>query len=91
MIKGKTKSGFSYNIDERKLSDFRMIRAIADVESADAGTQIKGMIDIAKWLLGDDIERLEEHIRKDNDGYASVESVYAEVFEIINSQNKLKN
>lgn len=91
MLKGKTKSGFSYNIDERKLKDFRMVKAIADVESPDAGIQIRGMVDLANWLLGDRVEALEDHVRKNNEGFASVELVYAEVFEIINSQNKLKN
>lgn len=91
MLEGKTKSGFKYSIDERRLRDYRVVKSISDIDSEDATTQIKGMIELSSWLMGDDMGRLEEHVRKKNDGFADVQTIYAEIFEIINSQNKLKN
>nr|DAQ66096.1 MAG TPA: hypothetical protein [Caudoviricetes sp.] len=84
MIKGKTKSGFNYHIDENILQDYELLEAIAETE--------KNPIFITKvvrMLLGDDIDKLKEHVRDEN-GHVSIEKMNVEITEIFQSQKKLK-
>ena len=84
MIKGKTKSGFNYHIDENVLQDYELLEAIAETE--------KNPIFITKvvrMLLGDDTDKLKEHVRDEN-GHVSIEKMNGEITEIFQSQKKLK-
>ncbi|RKW26483.1 MAG: hypothetical protein D8B48_08760 [Granulicatella sp.] len=84
MIKGKTKSGFNYHIDENVLQDYELLEAIAETE--------KNPIFITKvvrMLLGDDTDKLKEHVRDEN-GHVSIEKMNVEITEIFQSQKKLK-
>lgn len=84
MIKGKTKSGFNYHIDENILQDYELLEAIAETE--------KNPIFITKvvrMLLGDDIDKLKEHVRDEN-GHVSIEKMNVEITEIFKAQKKLK-
>lgn len=84
MIKGKTKSGFNYHIDESILQDYELLEAIAETE--------KNPIFITKvvrMLLGDDTDKLKEHVR-DEKGHVSIEKMNVEITEIFQSQKKLK-
>lgn len=84
MIKGKTKSGFNYHIDENILQDYELLEAIAETE--------KNPIFITKvvrMLLGDDTDKLKEHVRDEN-GHVSIEKMNVEITEIFQSQKKLK-
>lgn len=80
MIKGKTKSGFNYHIDENVLQDYELLEAIAETE--------KNPIFITKvvrMLLGDDTDKLKEHVRDEN-GHVSIEKMNVEITEIFQSQ-----
>jgi hypothetical protein len=84
MIKGKTKSGFNYHIDENILQDYELLEAIAETE--------KNPIFITKvvrMLLGDDTDKLKEHVRDEN-GHVSIEKMNVEITEIFEAQKKLK-
>lgn len=84
MIKGKTKSGFNYHIDENVLQDYELLEAIAETE--------KNPIFITKvvrMLLGEDTDKLKEHVRDEN-GYVSIEKMNVEITEIFQAQKKLK-
>ena len=84
MIKGKTKSGFNYHIDENVLQDYELLEAIAETE--------KNPIFITKvvrMLLGDDTDKLKEHVRDEN-GHVSIKKMNVEITEIFQSQKKLK-
>lgn len=84
MITGQTKSGFNYHIDENILQDYELLEAIAETE--------KNPIFITKvvrMLLGDDIDRLKEHVRDEN-GHVSIEKMNVEITEIFEAQKKLK-
>lgn len=84
MITGQTKSGFHYYIDENILQDYELLEAIAETE--------KNPIFITKvvrMLLGDDIDRLKEHVRDEN-GHVSIEKMNVEITEIFKAQKKLK-
>lgn len=91
MIKGKTKSGFKYELDERIKSDWRVLEAITDTESEDASVMMRGIKDLANLLLGDNKQKLFEHISKKNDGFVPSESVIAELTEILSTESSLKN
>jgi len=84
MIKGQTTSGFNYHIDENILQDYELLEAIAETE--------KNPIFITKvvrMLLGDDTDRLKEHVRDEN-GHVSIEKMNVEITEIFEAQKKLK-
>ena len=84
MIKGKTKSGFNYHIDENVLQDYELLEAIAETE--------KNPIYITKvvrMLLGDDVDKLKDHVRDDK-GHVSIEKMNVEITEIFEAQKKLK-
>lgn len=84
MITGQTKSGFNYHIEENILQDYELLEAIAETE--------KNPIFITKvvrMLLGDDIDRLKEHVRDEN-GHVSIEKMNVEITEIFEAQKKLK-
>lgn len=84
MIKGKTKSGFNYHIDENILQDYELLEAIAETE--------KNPIFITKvvrMLLGEDTDKLKEHVRDEN-GHVSIEKMNVEITEIFQAQKKLK-
>lgn len=84
MITGTTKSGFNYHIDENILQDYELLEAIAETE--------KNPIFITKVvriLLGDDTDRLKEHVRDEN-GRVSIEKMNVEITEIFEAQKKLK-
>lgn len=84
MIKGQTKSGFNYHIDENILQDYELLEAIAETE--------KNPIFITKvvrMLLGDDTDKLKEHVRDEN-GHVSIEKMNVEITEIFEAQKKLK-
>lgn len=91
MIKGKTKSGFSYEIDERVLTDWNLLDAIGLSESTDPSEQIRGVRNLVKLILGDKEDALKKHIADKNDGFVPVEKVSALVAEIITSAKELKN
>ncbi len=92
MIEGKTKSGFEYSLDERALDDYILVEAIGDFDAAEKKTQqISALKKITDTLLGDNKNRLMEHIAAQNDGYRPIEKVYAEVYDIINESEKVKN
>ena len=93
MLKGKTQSGFAYSIDERILSDIKTLRAIRAMSNAqnDIGA-IDSAFDFFEIVLGtDQLEALDKHLRKKNDGFATLEMLQAEVTEIFNSHKESKN
>ena len=84
MIKGKLKNGFSFKADERALSDWRFVRAIADTKSPDDVTRVRAVTQIVRMVLGEDGEEaLIKHIEKDNDGYCPATDMEQSAIEII--------
>ena len=90
-MKGTTKSGFKFNIDERIIEDWRLIEAIAMAESDDPGEQIKGTRLVADLLLGADKDSLIEFIKKKNDGFVPAMEMTNTIAEIITSVREIKN
>lgn len=90
-IKGKTSTGFSFCVDERIKDDWRIIDAIVDSESEDASVKLKASKTLVDLVLGKDKNRMIDHVTKINDGFCPAEALTAEITEIFNAMNELKN
>ena len=92
MITGRTSQGFEFIVDPRILSEWKFVKAIKRSESLDDGQKLLGVIDLITMLLGEEQEgKLSEFIAERNDGFASVDNMYAAVVEILticNEKNK---
>lgn len=86
MIKGKTNSGFEYEIDDGTLNNYELIEILAEIEE-----QPLLLPKLIKMILGEKQKNaLMEHIR-DANGTVPVNLVNDELTQIIQSQKKLKN
>jgi hypothetical protein len=90
MIKGKTKSGFQFEYDERILTDWRFVSAVAKSTADNDVQKMLGITEIANLLVVD-MDALIEHLKKDNDGFAPSEKVMLELTEIMNASKTAKN
>lgn len=85
MLKGKTKTGFKFEIDERALNDYELIELLAETE--------ENPLVVAKVLtklLGDQKADLIEHVR-DEDGFVPADKLMEELEEVFNASNQTKN
>lgn len=90
-MKGTTKSGFKFNIDERIIEDWRLIDAIAMAESDDPSEQVRGTKAVADLLLGKDKASLIKFIQDKNDGFVPATEMTNIIAEIITTVRELKN
>lgn len=81
MKKGKTESGFKFEIDEKVLDDMELIDAMAASQGEDP-TQISTVV--VKIFGEDQRKRLYDHVRTE-DGRVPVTEVANIITEIINS------
>lgn len=78
----KTKSGFKCEVNERKLKDWRFVRALAKCESEDQLVMLDGISFIVPFLFGKDgEERLMTHLEKD--GIVESDAVFAELKDVL--------
>jgi hypothetical protein len=86
MIKGKTESGFEYEISKARLENYELIEALSEVD--ENPLLLPKTVNL---LLGkEQANRLKEHLR-DADGLVSIEKLSVEIEEIFNSQKETKN
>lgn len=85
ILKGKTTSGFEYEIPMKRLKNFELVEAIAE-----EGTDPTAVVKIVHLLLGDAAKSLKEHVR-DEDGIVDIEAIGVEIKEIFESQKIVKN
>lgn len=87
VIKGKTTSGFEFEINRDKLDDMEFIDLLADLKDGDYLKFSR----IADFMLGKDQKaRLYEHIRKIN-GQARISLFAEEMKEILLFNGEVKN
>lgn len=91
MVKGKTESGFKFEIDERVLEDWRLVTNIEMAESTNMTEKVKGVAALVHLLLGNNESKLMEHISKKNDGFIPTECLIAELASMIRNAKELKN
>lgn len=86
MIKGKTKTGFVYEIDQDRLENYELLETISKVEKDPL--LISTVTDL---LLGDEQTiRLKDHVRTKK-GFVPVKKLFAEIKEIMESNAPTKN
>ncbi|MDO4681087.1 MAG: hypothetical protein Q4A55_07575 [Aerococcus sp.] len=86
MIKGKTKSGFEFEVSEDAIQDMYLLEEIAQVDENPLS-----VTHILTRLLGDEQKkRLYKHVENEQ-GHALVEDVMFEFGEIMNASAELKN
>ena len=86
MLKGKTESGFQYEISKERLENYELVEALAELETSPL--QLPRVVNL---LLGkEQSEALKNHLR-DTDGFVSTEKLGQEVMSIFNSKQDLKN
>ena len=96
MIEGKTKTGFKFSVNENALKDWEYLMHLgnAQKQSGRGNAGILEMFQEFDWLLsfllGDEKEKLFEHIRKNNDGYLPSDKIIDE-WKDITTVGKVKN
>lgn len=85
MIKGKTKSGFTYQIPEENLNNYELVEYIEDLEENPLV-----VVKIVNMLLGkEQATKLKEHVRS-KDGLVPVEKMSDELAEIFRKEAEIK-
>ena len=91
-MKGKTKSGFKFDIDERILDDWAFIKAIAKADdSENPSAMLAGTVELVSLMFGKNEKALMDHIRAHHDGFAPQEAVKDEILDVIEQSKNLKN
>lgn len=92
MIKGETKSGFKFSVDERIKKDYRLLRVMRKAQSGSVDEQLDAMDELVELVLGKKgAEKFINHITKVNDGFCPAEAVSSEIVEIITYDPETKN
>lgn len=82
-MKGKTSTGFEFDINENLKKDWRVVKAIAQADSDDASDKLKGYTSLVTLLLGKKGEKdLENHVMT-SDGIVPLEAINSEVIDMI--------
>lgn len=91
MVKGKTKTGFKFETDERVLEDWRLVLNIEKAESKNMTEKVKGVAALVHLLLGENEEKLMKHIANRNEGFIPTDAIIEELASIITETKELKN
>lgn len=94
MVKGKTKSGIKFQLDERIKDDARFLYYLAKAqdEESDMGEKSKAITGILKLIFGNDegVINFMNAVASVNDGICNVEvmlSELTEMFDALNAKN----
>ena len=85
MLKGKTSTGFQFQIAEGALDNYELVEALADIESDPLS-----VTKVVTLLLGKEQKgKLKDHVRND-EGVVTTTALMKEIEEIFKTQNKVK-
>ncbi|MBS4750968.1 hypothetical protein KG091_07740 [Carnobacteriaceae bacterium zg-ZUI78] len=85
MIKGTTQTGFSYEIDDKRLANYELLEYLSELD-----TNPLLLPKIVKILLGDQAIALKNHVRDEN-GLVDMNKMSNEISDIFENQKQLKN
>ena len=86
MIKGKTSSGFEYEILEEQLNNYELLESIAELEE-----NALVLPKVVNMLLGKEQKnKLTKHLRT-KDGIVPMDKMMNEITEIFQSKSEIKN
>ena len=86
MIKGNTKTGFEFEIDENVFDDWELVEKFRAIEKGEDSL----VVDVVEQILGiEQKNRLKEFIRDDNGkvSVAKMEAELEEIFEACQAKN----
>lgn len=87
MIRGETKSGFEFEVNEEVLDDWEIIEKFDEIQKGD----IFKIIDVIKMILGNDgYIKLKNHV-KEKTGKLKTEDMQNEILDILHSNPTPKN
>ena len=85
-MKGKTSTGFEFDIEDERLDDMELVNIMAEIDENPLL-----MPKLCKMLLGEEQKkRLYDHLRSE-DGRVPIEATTNAIQEIFNSPGDLKN
>lgn len=87
MLKGKTESGFPFEIEEQVLDDYELLEILAEIDGGNGGL-VPAMV--TRLLGKEQKDALKEHLRN-KDGKVSTQAMMTEVMEIFKSKQEGKN
>ena len=94
MIKGTTKTGFEFEIDEERVNNMEFIDALTELDDTANAGEVMGLISkLLKCILTKEQKKaLYDHVRNDK-GLVPIEKVQAELLDIIqfDGNDELKN
>lgn len=87
MLKGKTSSGFEFELEDEALDDYELLEMMAKIDKGENGL----IVDMVEKLLGEEQrDRLKEHVRTEK-GRVAASSLLKEVMEIFQYDDSGKN
>lgn len=87
MLRGKTKSGFKFEIDKDVLDDWELLELLEKIDSGDVSVMPKAIT----FLLGDrQYQNLKKFIKK-RDGKIKITTMVEEFNQIMTAQKETKN
>lgn len=93
MVKGKTKSGIKYSIDERIKDDTRLLQYAMEMQDEDAQIQGKALFDMLSLIFGGrkGVIEFQNTVASVHDGVCTSELLMAELMEIMDAVNLKKS
>lgn len=87
MIKGKTQSGFEFELEEDVLNDYELLEALREIDKGDEGA----IVDVMNIILSkDQLKALKEHLRNEKGRVGAIEMI-TEFAEIMKASKEGKN
>ena len=91
-MKITTKSKFKFELDERIINDWRVMKAMGRADNtADPEEMLAGSIELVSLIFGEDEDRLIKHIMAKNDGFAPMDALKDELLSVFTQVKALKN
>ena len=86
LVKGTTKTGYKFELDDRILKDWRFIQALAKSQKGTDLEKLESANDLVNLVIGQkNIEKFMSRIQKNNEGYIPIDAVMLEINGIIES------
>ena len=88
MEKGKTKSGFEFEVDPIVFDDWEILEKLNEIDRGNTAL----MVDVARQVLGQEqLDALKEHVKKLHGGKASITAMGEALGEIFEACSTSKN